>query len=108
MLSLGEYHNYYSTWYTRQMDARTADDLARGIIGDVVVSVDGTGIKAGIIGEIGCTWPLAPNERKSLTAGANRPARDGRGDIDPSRDGTRTRRPRSWRCLRKAAQTCPG
>ena len=30
----------------------------------------GSGVKAGIIGEVGCTWPLAPNERKSLSAAA--------------------------------------
>ena len=27
-----------------------------------------TGIRAGLIGEIGCSWPLFPNERKSLRA----------------------------------------
>ena len=32
--------------------------------------VEGSGVKAGIIGEVGCTWPLAPNERKSLSAAA--------------------------------------
>ena len=32
--------------------------------------MDGTGIKAGIIGEVGCTWPLTDNERKSLAAAA--------------------------------------
>ena len=62
--------HYVAAVHPADMDERTEDDLARGIIGDVTVGVDGTGIKAGIIGEIGCTWPLAPNERKSLTAGA--------------------------------------
>ena len=62
--------HYVAAVHPADMDERTEDDLARGIIGDVVEGVDGTGIKAGIIGEIGCTWPLAPNERKSLTAGA--------------------------------------
>ena len=62
--------HYVAAVHPVDMNERTEDDLARGIIGDVVVGVDGTGIKAGIIGEIGCTWSLAPNERKSLTAGA--------------------------------------
>ena len=46
------------------------EDLARKITGDIIDGVEGSGVKAGIIGEIGCTWPLAPNERKSLSAAA--------------------------------------
>ena len=46
------------------------NDLARQIVGDIVDGVDGTGIKAGLVGEVGCTWPLADNERKSLLAAA--------------------------------------
>ena len=49
---------------------RSVDDLAREIVADVVDGVDGSGIRAGIIGEVGCTWPLAPTERKSLLAAA--------------------------------------
>ena len=52
------------------MDERTEDDLAREIVGDIVDGVGGSGVRAGIIGEVGCTWPLAPNERKSLSAAA--------------------------------------
>ena len=35
------------------------DRIAAEMINEVNVGVDGTGIKAGIIGEIGCSWPLA-------------------------------------------------
>ena len=77
--------HYVAAVHPADMDARTADDLARGIIGDVVVGVDGTDIKAGVIGEIGCTWPLAPQRAQVPDCGGDRPARDGRGDIDPSR-----------------------
>ena len=62
--------HYVAAVHPEDMDARTAEDIAREIVGDIVDGVDGTGIKSGIIGEIGCTWPLAPNERKSLTAAA--------------------------------------
>ena len=62
--------HYVAAVHPEDMDERTEEDLAREIIVDVVEGVDGTGIKAGIIGEIGCTWPLAPNERKSLSAAA--------------------------------------
>ena len=62
--------HYVAAVHPADMDARTAEDIAREIVGDIVDGADGTGIRAGIIGEIGCTWPLAPNERKSLTAAA--------------------------------------
>ena len=32
--------------------------------------VANTGVKAGIIGELGCSWPVTENERKVLRAGA--------------------------------------
>ena len=52
------------------MDDRSAEDLAREIVGDIADGAGDCGVKAGIIGEISCTWPLAPNERKSLSAAA--------------------------------------
>ena len=52
------------------MDDRSVEDLAREIVGDIVEGGEEGGVKAGIIGEVGCTWPLAPNERKSLSAAA--------------------------------------
>ena len=61
---------YVDAVHPPDMDARDADDLARVIIGDITEGADGSGIKAGIIGEVGCTWPLTPNERKSLRAAA--------------------------------------
>ncbi len=44
------------------MDAAHPDDMD----GRNVEGVDGSGVKTGIIGEVGCTWPLISNERKSL------------------------------------------
>jgi phosphotriesterase-related protein len=40
------------------------------IIRDFAVGVGDTGIRAGVIGEIGCSWPLADDERKVLRAAA--------------------------------------
>ena len=48
----------------------SADELAERIIRDVTEGADGTGIRSGIIGEVGCSWPLTPNERKVLSAAA--------------------------------------
>ena len=48
------------------MAMRSEEDLAAEIAGEILNGVGETGIKAGIIGEIGCTWPLHENERKCL------------------------------------------
>ena len=61
---------YVAAVHPEDMDRRGVDDLARQIVGDIVEGVDGTGVRAGVIGEVGCTWPLDPNERKSLAAAA--------------------------------------
>ena len=61
---------YVAAVHPEDMDQRSVDDLARQIVGDIVDGADGTGIKAGVIGEVGCTWPLAGSERKSLLAAA--------------------------------------
>ena len=61
---------YVEAVHPEDMDERSVDDLAREIVGDIVEGVEGSGVRAGIIGEVGCTWPLAPNERKSVSAAA--------------------------------------
>ncbi len=47
---------------------KTAEDVAAGIIADVETGVGTTGIRSGIIGEIGCSWPWTEGERKSALA----------------------------------------
>ncbi len=61
---------YVDALHPEGMDERSVDDLALEIASDLTDGAAGTGIKAGIIGEIGCTWPLTTNERKSLAAAA--------------------------------------
>lgn len=61
-------------WYTEafhpvDMDSRTVEDLTGTIVRDIVCGADGTGIRAGIIGEVGVEGnPLTPNEIKSIRA----------------------------------------
>lgn len=50
------------------MDRRTVDDVARELVADLTVGVDGTGVRAGFIGEIGTTWPWTDNEKKVVRA----------------------------------------
>ena len=61
---------YVEAVHPEDMDERSVEDLAREIIDDIVEGVEDSRIRSGIIGEIGCTWPLAPNESKSLSAAA--------------------------------------
>ena len=61
---------YVAAAHPSDMDGRTENDIAEQILRDVMEGVDGTGIRSGVIGEIGCTWPLADNERKVLRASA--------------------------------------
>lgn len=46
----------------------SVEDIARSIIQDVDEGVGHTGIRAGIIGEIGCSWPWTKSEKKVLEA----------------------------------------
>ena len=69
------------------MDERSESELADRIAGEVLDGVDGTGIRAGIIGEIGCSWPLTANEHKVLRAAAAAQRRTGAAIlIHPGRD----------------------
>ena len=61
---------YVDAVHPEDMDERNVEDLALEITSDIVEGVNGSGVQAGIIGEVGCTWPLTSNERKSLTAAA--------------------------------------
>jgi phosphotriesterase-related protein len=50
--------------------AAAEDALVREIVRDITDGVGDTGVRAGLIGEIGCSWPWTPAERKSLRAAA--------------------------------------
>ena len=63
-------------WYIKpvhpeDMDQRTVEDLTDEIIRDVTVGVGDTGIRSGIIGEVGVNGaPITSNEIKSIKAAA--------------------------------------
>lgn len=60
--------HYLAVSHSAQMDTISEDEIVDEIIRDIMEGVGSTGIRAGLIGEIGCSWPLFPNERKSLRA----------------------------------------
>ena len=59
---------YVAAAHPPDMDARTVDTLAREMIADVTKGVGNTGVPAGLLGEIGCTWPWTENEKKVARA----------------------------------------
>ena len=59
---------YVAASHPPDMDRRTVDELAREMIADVTTGVGDTGIRAGLLGEIGCTYPWTENEKKVLRA----------------------------------------
>ena len=61
---------YVGAVHPEGMDDLTEAQITQQLIDEVRVGVGDTRVKAGIIGEIGCSWPLAPNERKVLRAAA--------------------------------------
>jgi len=51
-------------------DQKSEEEIADEMASDILVGVGNTGIRAGIIGEIGCSSPLLEREKKSLRAAA--------------------------------------
>ena len=62
---------YIKSLHPLDMDERTVEELAQGMIRDVTLGAQGTSIRSGIIGEIGVGGnPLSANEMKSVRASA--------------------------------------
>jgi phosphotriesterase-related protein len=59
---------YYETSHPPEVKAMTISQLVDQMIEDITVGVNGTGIKAGIIGEIGLSWDFTADEIKCLRA----------------------------------------
>lgn len=61
---------YVDEYIPRERKDASIDELAREIVGQVREGCWGTDVRAGIIGEIGCMWPLRDFERRVLQAAA--------------------------------------
>jgi len=59
---------YVDLTHPPEMGAKSDEGIAQEIIRDVTEGVGETGIRSGVIGEIGCSWPWTENERKSVRA----------------------------------------
>ena len=61
---------YVAASHSDEVLSLSESEMADRMIRDITTGVGDTGIRAGIIGEIGCTAPLHENERKALRAAA--------------------------------------
>ena len=68
---------YVDMVHPPDMSERTESQLAAQMTRELTEGVDGTGVKAGILGELGCSWPLTDNEGKVLRAAARAPRETG-------------------------------
>jgi phosphotriesterase-related protein len=61
---------YVGPTHPPHVASMTETDITREIIRDITAGVGETGLRAGFIGQIGGTWPLAPEEAKVFRAAA--------------------------------------
>ncbi|MBD2865090.1 phosphotriesterase family protein [Paenibacillus oceani] len=61
---------YIKATHPPDMDERSVESIAEEMLTDIRHGIDGTSIKAGVIGEIGTSEIIYPNERKTLVAAA--------------------------------------
>ena len=68
-----------------QVDTKTEDEIVDEIVHDIFEGVEETGVRAGLVGEVGCSTPLTDNERKVLRASGRAQLADRGATDDPSR-----------------------
>ena len=76
---------YVDVVHPSDMDARSEEQLASQIIDELTVGVGTTGVRAGIIGELGCSWPLTRERTESAASGRMGTAGDRRRNSHSSR-----------------------
>lgn len=77
---------YIGCSHPEELKEKSEDEIADEIVKDIMLGVGDTGVRAGIIGEIGCSMPLEEGERKVLRASAVAQRRTGAAiNVHPSR-----------------------
>nr|XP_009510050.1 PREDICTED: phosphotriesterase-related protein isoform X2 [Phalacrocorax carbo] len=61
---------YIDSTHSSQTQAMTVEQLTGIIVDEILNGADGTNIKCGVVGEIGCSWPLTQSEHRVLQATA--------------------------------------
>jgi phosphotriesterase-related protein len=68
---------YVAAFHPSGLADRDIDDITAELVRDLTHGVGDTGIRAGIIGEIGMSWPIHPVEERVLVAAARAQAETG-------------------------------
>uniref|UniRef100_A0A673UT38 N-acetyltaurine hydrolase n=1 Tax=Suricata suricatta TaxID=37032 RepID=A0A673UT38_SURSU len=68
---------YVDATHSPETRALSVEQLTDVLMNEILHGADGTSIKCGVIGEIGCSWPLAESEKKVLQATAHAQAQLG-------------------------------
>lgn len=72
---------YYVQETCPELKDLSEEQITAEIIRDITIGIGNTGIRAGIIGEIGTEWPIRETEKKSLRASAKAQKKTGAGLI---------------------------
>jgi phosphotriesterase-related protein len=69
---------YLGISHPSELGRKTEEEITEEMVRDITIGVNDTGVRAGIIGEIGCSYPLMTDgERKVLRAAARAQQRTG-------------------------------
>ncbi|WP_226782836.1 phosphotriesterase family protein [Oceaniglobus trochenteri] len=68
---------YTAPYLSEAIKALSVAQLADLFTAEITEGMDGTDVRAGLIGEIGCSWPLEPAEHRALIAAAQAQRRTG-------------------------------
>ena len=68
---------YIGRSHPPELATKTEEEVTEELVRDIMVGVGDTGVRAGIIGEIGCSAPLEDSERRVLRASAAAQQRTG-------------------------------
>ncbi len=80
---------YVEAYVPDDLKGLSAEALADRFTAEVTDGMDGTDIRAGLIGEMGCSWPMTGFERRALEAAAEAQRRSGASiSVHPGRHAT--------------------
>jgi phosphotriesterase-related protein len=68
---------YRGSTQPAELEHTSEEEIAEDLVREVMVGVDETGVRAGVVGEIGCSWPVGTGETKVLRAAAEAARRTG-------------------------------
>ena len=61
---------YVDASLSEEVKMMSEDEMVDIMVKEIMEGIGDTGMRCGIIGEIGCSWPLTSFERRSLRAAA--------------------------------------